>query len=117
MKKIWKIILSIGTVLILIVVALVVYFFTFAPFICTLDASSCEDGSTVGRSGASCKFEECPQVQNCVQNSDCLQGYECIKFSNKENFICYSNDILSDYAGLGCELVGEDPKEFVCPKK
>lgn len=39
------------------------YYFTRAqPVACTLEAKVCPDGSTVGRSGPSCEFAECPAL-------------------------------------------------------
>ena len=31
-----------------------------APIACTMDAKTCPDGSSVGRVGPNCEFEECP---------------------------------------------------------
>jgi hypothetical protein len=36
---------------------------------CTMEAKLCPGGSVVGRTGASCKFADCPAVNPSVQNS------------------------------------------------
>ncbi len=33
---------------------------TAGPVVCTMDAKICPDGSSVGRTGPNCEFEECP---------------------------------------------------------
>src|SRR4051812_7511162 len=74
--------------------------YTEQPTICTTDAKICPDGSSVGRTGPSCTFSECPIPKPqpiieatttpptppsqsstsgaCMKDSDCATGYSCI---------------------------------------
>jgi len=55
---------------------------------CPADAKLCPNGTSVGRSGPNCEFEDCPIGSRgeegtaggsaCTTNSDCASGYECI---------------------------------------
>ena len=63
---------------------------------CTEEAKMCPDGSSVGRTGPNCEFEECPPVgagASCGVGGACPSGYECVDTNpvsreGYENFRC-----------------------------
>jgi len=54
-----------------------------APIACTMDAKTCPDGSSVGRTGPNCEFEACPTAQidgtfcGGFAGKACPSGYYC----------------------------------------
>jgi len=88
------------------------YTYPQKPIACTLEAKVCPDGSTVGRTGPDCEFEECPTIQEPEDDSCIALGcsadakyvgsiksdkyYECrcgwAKNINQENIVCFASD-------------------------
>lgn len=66
-----------GIFIIIIVIILIVGYFVYQydfndneilvkPFGCTMEAKLCSDGSSVGRVGPTCQFEDCPDVSDSI---------------------------------------------------
>jgi len=75
--------------------------------VCTFEARTCPDGSSVGRSGPKCEFSPCPTIVKKPEQGKFCGGIAGIKCP--DGFVCKYNGNYPD-AGGTCVKTGGDAR-------
>lgn len=77
---------------------------------CTMEAKVCPDGSTVGRLGPDCEFEQCPTlIERGPGKWGCPKDYACYTPG-----YCYTGDICSRCESGKCGIGESLPLAIIC---
>jgi len=112
--------------LLIIIIGILLFFFAnflyqelassikyYTPVACTMEAKICPDGSTVGRTGPTCEFTQCPDWKNYKNNEfgfeltfpETWKGYSVIK----QNWVGH---VIDNYQQTytGTEIIIKNPQ-------
>jgi hypothetical protein len=91
------------------------YPFTASDVVCTIDAKTCPDGTSVGRNpDLNCEFNECPELQFCDIDTPCPEEMDCYSFPDEENPVCYLGDPCIKCESKICEISESAPAKITC---